>query len=145
MQGGVKRRNTTLSSLIAVLLVMSMIKVIRMNPKNHIKLQIPLSLPRQPVSILMTRTLSSPLCGQVLKMAVYMCTIQVTIYVSRKIKSKFNIALLFCVLCEFSGVNHIMAYSYLHNILSFRYLDNKVYVSLANGEITIYERDASKF
>lgn len=30
-------------------------------------------------------------------------------------------------------------------IFDFRYLDNKVYVSLANGDIVVYTRDHCKF
>ena len=44
----------------------------------------------------------------------------------------------FCILCI--NLCSICAYSFV----LFRYLDNKVFVSLANGDVIVYQREAGK-
>lgn len=88
----------------------------------------------------MKSIVNSQRCGWARRMAAFTCTIPTIIYGLKKTKLDSSTVHPFYALCKYlttfvNGPDQM--------IICFRYLDDKVFVSLANGDIAIYERDES--
>lgn len=85
-------------------------------------------------------------CGWAPKMVASMCTIAPITSARRRIKLKFNKSALFIPFCKLNRTPPPISWFYLviwwfNAYRYFRYLDNRVFVSLANGELIVYSRD----
>lgn len=82
-------------------------------------------------------------CGLVLKMDAFTSTTVLTTFVLRRTVLRLNIIQQFSLFCKHCITYNIRFQAFILYFY-FRYLDNRVFVSLANGDICVYLRDGGK-